>query len=379
MSKKLTRWLVIFTLLTAASISATAAGWTYSRSGGGPSVPPEAWCADQIGMAINVRWNKQRPTHHEYLDVGGPLWGRSLGPAGVHHQIGDLYDDYNGKVKILALLNQESFHLSMPSLTAPLSEWTTFGQAFGDQAVAMADAYGSKIAAFEIWNEPDCMPPNCTFLSHDRLGEVINWTAYKLAYAGHHQKIVTGGLVGGDWPNYLANLSGYVWSSYIDGFGFHPYTKSVNGIPVDNTGTLSDAIDQAYAAAGNRPIWLTEFGLPEPNGSPDWQRQANYLAGAYDLFKSKGPSIVPHAFWFAYDDDTHYKPEVESMGLVDDFHNRRLSGDAFLAKVRDAEEALSCRTWDGDVDACNAHGYGTTQDCAYYTCKGTWRARGTSN
>ncbi len=43
------------------------------------------------------------------------------------------------------------------------------------------------------------------------------------------------------------------------------------------------------------------------------------------------------------------------------------------------EDSQPCSTWDGDINACNAHGYGHTQDCAYYTCSGACRPRGTSN
>ncbi|MEM9599219.1 MAG: hypothetical protein AAGD06_33430, partial [Acidobacteriota bacterium] len=40
---------------------------------------------------------------------------------------------------------------------------------------------------------------------------------------------------------------------------------------------------------------------------------------------------------------------------------------------------LPCSTWDGDLQGCDAHGWGTTQDCAYYFCSGKCRPRGTSN
>lgn len=49
------------------------------------------------------------------------------------------------------------------------------------------------------------------------------------------------------------------------------------------------------------------------------------------------------------------------------------------------EESLSCSTWDGDITGCDAHGLrdpnpaDDTQDCAYYTCSGQCRPRGTSN
>ncbi len=47
------------------------------------------------------------------------------------------------------------------------------------------------------------------------------------------------------------------------------------------------------------------------------------------------------------------------------------------------EENLPCSTWNGDVEACDAHsivfGNQFTQDCAYYFCSGLCLPRGTSN
>lgn len=42
-------------------------------------------------------------------------------------------------------------------------------------------------------------------------------------------------------------------------------------------------------------------------------------------------------------------------------------------------ESTACGTWDHDLAGCNAHGFGTTQDCAYYVTTDKCRARGTSN
>jgi hypothetical protein len=44
-----------------------------------------------------------------------------------------------------------------------------------------------------------------------------------------------------------------------------------------------------------------------------------------------------------------------------------------------SDDGRPCSTWDEDGVGCDDHGYGRTQDCAYYLCSGHCRARGTSN
>lgn len=50
-----------------------------------------------------------------------------------------------------------------------------------------------------------------------------------------------------------------------------------------------------------------------------------------------------------------------------------------LCERFDDSESMACGVWDHDLAGCNAHGHGTTQDCAYYTTTDKCRPRGTSN
>jgi hypothetical protein len=57
----------------------------------------------------------------------------------------------------------------------------------------------------------------------------------------------------------------------------------------------------------------------------------------------------------------------------------REQGGGHPCPVATTEDSRSCSTWDNDRVACDSHGRGATQDCAYYFCSGHCRARGTSN
>lgn len=129
---------------------------------------------------------------------------------------------------------------------------------------------------------------------------------------------------------------------------------------------------------GGRPIWITEFGLAENPGNPDWERQRQYLLNAYAIFKSYGSGVIPHAFWFAWDDRTHYNPGGEAFGLVEQNHELRASGFGFKDLTRAYEESLPCSTWDGDIHSCVRHHTGYTQSCAWYSWSNRCLPRGTS-
>ncbi len=341
---------------------------------GGPDVPRDAWCADQMGMAINVKTTNETPDFNEYLEVEGPLWVRSLVMVGEHDKIADLYDSYRGKVRILALLNQQSFDITTPPNTASDSEWSQFADDFADHVVSFARSYGPSVAAFEIWNEPD----HTDYFSPQKIAVVVNKVGRALhfdGFTGH--PVVVGGLAGNDWPTYIATLAPLVSKRFVDGFAFHPYTKTAAGIP-DNGQSVAEATLQFHGLAGKRPVWLTEFGHPEHPETGDFERQGQYLRAAYESLKRLGPEVVPHAFWFAWDDRVHWNPATEAYGLVDHDHNLRPSGFEFGAFTSAQEENLACGTWDGDSAACERRSSGDEQQCIYRSCSDRCVPAGTS-
>ncbi len=332
---------------------------------GGPDVPSEAWCADQMGMAINVKTTYETPDATEYLEVGGPLWVRSLVTVGQHGKITNLYNSYHGNVKILALLNQESFNLTTPPDTASAAVWSQFADDFADKVVTFATFYGSKVAAFEIWNEPD----HTDYFSAQKIAEVINKSALALhneGFTGH--QVIAGGLAGG-WEDYIQELAPLVNKTYVDGFGFHPYAKSAGGIPIAPGVTpLKDAVEKFWNYTGGHPVWLTEFGHAVHPETGDFEEQAQYLRFAFEDIKALGPQKVPHAFWFAWDDRTAWEVQTHAFGLVDR-HDQSLRPNGFAfadITLTQEDSSLPCSTWDDNYNACVQHDSGDEQQCTMY-------------
>jgi hypothetical protein len=75
-----------------------------------------------------------------------------------------------------------------------------------------------------------------------------------------------------------------------------------------------------------------------------------------------------------------YPPGADLSGEATQYA-ASFSNDAY--PLYSDEENLPCTTWNGDIDACNAHsilfGGRYTQDCAYYYCSELCLPRGTSN
>ncbi|MBN8468819.1 hypothetical protein JYJ95_20150 [Corallococcus exiguus] len=61
------------------------------------------------------------------------------------------------------------------------------------------------------------------------------------------------------------------------------------------------------------------------------------------------------------------------------------SQGSFCSAIPNADESAPCSVWDGDVSGCDAHGISDpnkandTQNCAYYFCSNSCRPQGTSN
>jgi len=107
---------------------------------------------------------------------------------------------------------------------------------------------------------------------------------------------------------------------FFDALGFHPYLATVDGIGKSDWGTMEDNINTIYAVAAGRQIWLTEFGIFYQYNGIGKSLQAQYLEKFYKLFdklKDGNKRKVGVAFWFAWDDRTHWSPNEQSFGLVE--------------------------------------------------------------
>lgn len=125
--------------------------------------------------------------------------------------------------------------------------------AYGRTAALLADRFGSRMAAFEIWNEPD--HTNEEYWKGDdkvaKYAELVRATYSKVKDADSGVQVLAGSMVGasGEFLNQLYDAG--IEGSY-DGISVHYYDLSLAGLR---------SIRYAQKQRGDKkPVWLTEFG-----------------------------------------------------------------------------------------------------------------------
>lgn len=329
----------------------------------------------QMGVCINARWADQHPDHTQ-LRALGARWVRTLVYKDNYSKVRDAYYQYAGVAKILVVVNHETFGVNPPpggsACAGTLWEWNAYAADFAQAVVNFALSYDAYVDAYEIWNEPDIdeFIPRCHFTL------ILDHTVTALRNAGITKPLIHGAVAGPDWVAYLQHTMAAVGSGIraeLAGVGLHPYGKRADGYPTEYVGELDDAIYTARSVAYNKPVWVTEFGLPKRAGY-NWEqeevRQAEYVRRAYNVFNRLGTSIVPAAFVFAWDDRVHgpYGQISQFYGLVDASHQPIPAHQAY--------RSVLCPRYTS-VSSCDS--YAASSACAYYYCANSCRPRGTTN
>lgn len=140
----------------------------------------------------------------------------------------------------------------------------------------MTARYGTKLAALEVWNEPN---HSDFWKSSDPAGAyaALLKAAYPAAKAGNPRVPVLGASLSGSDRGFLARLYDRGIRGSYDGLAVHAYK--------DPTFAQLKALRQLQLSRGDTtPVWVTEFGWPTGR-SPEWhvseQLQANYVASSF--------------------------------------------------------------------------------------------------
>jgi polysaccharide biosynthesis protein PslG len=183
---------------------------------------------------------------------------------------------------------------------------------YGQIASWLAHRYRGRIAAWQIWNEPN---PSQHFFT----GTVEQYVALlRSAYpaikrSDHHARVVLGGTSGNDdrWLEQVYDAGG---GRFFDVVATHPY-QGVGDSPPEtaddgNVWWLSHtpAVRAVMLAHGDarKPIWFTELGWSAHDNTPStkpWDRgvtpeqQASYATRAFAFITANYP-YVKLAFWF---------------------------------------------------------------------------------
>ena len=144
---------------------------------------------------------------------------------------------------------------------------------FGSFVTAFMNRYGRAIGAVEMWNEPD---GGQSLTVNDPNAYVIDILipGYNAVKASHPLvQVIEGGSINDSgtccaWLSGIYNAGG---GSYFDIAAFHDYGGNYAQIAGQY-----QAVINAHRSQGNKPIWLGEYGVSDPNGS----QQSSLINGA---------------------------------------------------------------------------------------------------
>lgn len=174
----------------------------------------------------------------------------------------------------------------------------------------MTNRYCDKLAAIEVWNEPNLSD---FWKTSNPAGEYASLlkAAYPAAKAGCPRVPVLAASLSGSDRDFLSRLYDQGIKGSYDALAVHPYKEP----------TFSDlkALRQLQLSRGdNRPVWVTEFGWPTGN-SPEWhvseERQAaNVVEGFAQLAELDW--VKAAILYQLRDNGTNPVDEDDNMGIV---------------------------------------------------------------
>jgi hypothetical protein len=165
---------------------------------------------------------------------------------------------------------------------------------FAQFAATAAARYGSQVAAWEIWNEPNSAgfwAPSPNAAAYSKL-LVLTASAIRKADSGAY--IVSGGLApeandGSDIAqlNFLSQMCSDGALSAVNAIAVHPYSGPVppnysaswNAWQQMENTSPSDRSILNGCGASTKPLWITEFGAPT-NGPGPASNTNSYVLGA---------------------------------------------------------------------------------------------------
>ncbi len=192
-------------------------------------------------------------------------------------------------VKVLMVVNHETYWGDGTN-SWDGGNFDQYAQSFGAKVGEIASHYGPKVAAYEIWNEPDGVGTQFAHLDPIQLGKVGSAAIPAIHRAG--AKAVLGGFVGGEGQiaDYVRQMQAAV--SLADAISGHPYGKQPNS---------SEFHNYLNTVTGfGKPFWITEFST---GNTDNGQASADFMKGMYEDLNTNYGTKVPVAIWFAWSDN----------------------------------------------------------------------------
>ena len=185
-------------------------------------------------------------------------------------------------------------------------------QDYADFAQWAADHWRGRVAAWEVWNEPD--PWQQFFQGTTLQYAQMLMAAYPRFKAGDPNTLVVLGGPSSNDDTWIGELYDLGVKDSFDVLASHPYQGIADAEPEHADDghrwwfTHAAALRALMVARGDgaKPLWFTEFGWSAHSnwsGIPNWQRgvspavQADYIVRAHQYAKANWP-FVGAMFWY---------------------------------------------------------------------------------
>ena len=230
---------------------------------------------------------------------------------------------------------------------------------FAAYAGAVAGRYGDRVAAYELWNEPNTSK---FWTSPDPVAyrALLRATVPRIEAAAPGKPVVLGGLAanpGGDGvvlaPDFLTSACAEEACAGLAGVGYHPYTFPETA--VDSTADVTawqrmtqpsawgEPLDDVMTQVGldDRRLWLTEYGAPaDVSGRPSGcascvteEQQARIVASGVTAAVA-APDVVGALFVYSWRDLGSGPSPEDHFGLVRADGSRKPAFAAFARAAR---------------------------------------------
>ena len=213
-------------------------------------------------------------------------------------------------------------------------------------ATYLAQRYRGRIAAWEVWNEPDCSGGTCPNTPASDYVPVLRAGYAGIKAADPSATVISAGTSGAN-AQWIQGLYAAGAKGFFDALGLHPYqgpaAEPPEAPPAEHPYRITNVakVREVMLSHGDgaKSIWFTEFGWTTGAGSGwsagvDEATQADYLRRALRMVQNWYP-YVSHAFVFTIRDRDDWNAYENGFGLT------RLDGSA-----KPALEALrSTNTW----------------------------------
>jgi hypothetical protein len=218
--------------------------------------------------------------------------------------------------------------------------WANGGQAknvppsnpadFGDFMGWAATHFKGRVAAWEIWNEPNLSDFWSTKDPTAYTG--LLKASYPRIKANDPSALVVAGVVSGNDDPWLARMYDAGARGSFDVLSTHPYQGPANGAPETADGGNTWQMDHVRAVHnlmvnrgdGSKPIWATEYGWSShvnTGGEQSWQlgvteaQQADYLIRSIVWFGAVHP-YVTNVFWYNEREKATGNPQEDGYGIL---------------------------------------------------------------